>query len=155
MNVKTGPCQEMLLADLLRDFRDGEEHGWQTEFDWLDTHHAHRLDSLMTSVQQVGILTPILLGNDGRVWDGHHRIAVAHRLGIETVPVTRIPSNTNLPCECRCPCSCTHAECFGGWLDEDIINHRNGQTYTASDCCPRCSAYLVETARQRNSGRPW
>lgn len=27
----------------------------------------------------------ILLGNDGRVWDGHHRLIAARRLGIESI----------------------------------------------------------------------
>lgn len=79
------------LDVLLRDYRDGDEHGWQTEFDWLDTHHADRMDMLTTSIQETGIREPILLGSDGRVWDGHHRIAVAHRLGIAVVPVLRLP----------------------------------------------------------------
>lgn len=30
---------------------------------------------------------PVCLGSDGRVWDGHHRIVAAHRLGFETIPV--------------------------------------------------------------------
>ena len=82
-------AEQMALSDLMRDYRDGEEHGWQTEFDWLDEHHAHRMDRLVTSIQAFGIREPILLGDDGRVWDGHHRIYAAHRLALEAVPVTR------------------------------------------------------------------
>ncbi len=26
---------------------------------------------------------PVVLGNDGRVWDGHHRILAARRAGVE------------------------------------------------------------------------
>lgn len=48
---------------------------------------SERLDELATSIQAEGIREPVLLGNDGRVWDGHHRIVVAMRLGIESVPV--------------------------------------------------------------------
>lgn len=29
---------------------------------------------------------PILLGTDGRVWDGHHRLCVADMLGLDAVP---------------------------------------------------------------------
>lgn len=29
---------------------------------------------------------PVLLGNDGRVWDGHHRIVAARRLGFTHIP---------------------------------------------------------------------
>lgn len=30
---------------------------------------------------------PVLLGPDGRVWDGHHRIVAARRLGFAWVPL--------------------------------------------------------------------
>lgn len=83
----------MRLSALLRDYRDGDEHGWAAEFDFLASEHAAKLDLLSTSVQEVGIQVPILLGNDGRVWDGHHRLAVASRLGIATVPVRFIPAS--------------------------------------------------------------
>lgn len=29
----------------------------------------------------------VCLGTDGRVWDGHHRIVAARRLGIELIPL--------------------------------------------------------------------
>lgn len=32
---------------------------------------------------------PILLGSDGRIWDGHHRITAARRLGFDAIPVER------------------------------------------------------------------
>jgi hypothetical protein len=81
----------MPLADLLRDYRDGDEHGWQTEFDWLWSNDGGRMDMLTSSIQRDGIRVPILLGNDGRVWDGHHRIAAADRLGLGSVPVKIVP----------------------------------------------------------------
>src|SRR5690606_22968569 len=42
---------------------------------------------LLTRIREEGIREPILLGTDGRVWDGHHRITVAMHLGLESVPV--------------------------------------------------------------------
>lgn len=42
---------------------------------------------LIEAIRAEGIREPILLGNDGRVWDGHHRITVARHLGIRDVPV--------------------------------------------------------------------
>lgn len=30
---------------------------------------------------------PVCLGPDGRVWDGHHRIVAARRLGFYTIPI--------------------------------------------------------------------
>lgn len=79
--------QHMSLSDVLRDYRDGDERGWEIEFEDLWCEHGHRMDRLYKSVQLVGIREPILLGNDGRIWDGHHRLAVAWRLGLNMVPV--------------------------------------------------------------------
>lgn len=75
------------LAALLQVVRDGDEHGWSVEFDRLWSEQQGYMDMLATSIQQDGIRMPILIGSDGRVWDGHHRLAVADRLGLEAVPV--------------------------------------------------------------------
>lgn len=79
----------MLLMDLLRDYRDGDvlPGGWSEEFDWLRQEHAEDLAALAESIREHGIRTPILLGRDGRVWDGHHRLCVAYDLGITSIPV--------------------------------------------------------------------
>lgn len=74
------------LAAVLAGWRDGDEHGWQTEFDMLRSERQGYIDMLATSVQETGIRLPILLGSDGRVWDGHHRLCVADMLGLDTVP---------------------------------------------------------------------
>ena len=79
--------QMMRTADILSDYRDGDEHGWDVEFEWLDTHHSERLYRLAEDVAANGIRTPITLGHDGRVWDGHHRLYVAQNLGIDSLPV--------------------------------------------------------------------
>jgi ParB-like chromosome segregation protein Spo0J len=53
------------------------------------------LDALTTDIEQHGILVPMSLGfnEEFATLDGNHRIAVALRLGLDTVPVTlsRIP----------------------------------------------------------------
>lgn len=72
---------------VLRDYRDGDELGWYTEFENLHRYHKARLDEIAMSACTEGIRVPILLGNDGRVWDGHHRLCVADGMGIEYVPV--------------------------------------------------------------------
>lgn len=79
----------MPLADVLRDYRDGDEIGWAEEFNYLraSPEHRDRLGRLPLSVVEHGIREPILLGYDGRVWDGHHRLCVADALGIAEVPV--------------------------------------------------------------------
>lgn len=38
---------------------------------------------------------PILLGSDGRVWDGHHRICIAIFSGTHTLPVRIITEGDN------------------------------------------------------------
>lgn len=61
------------------------EWSWQDEYRQLiDRTVTQRL---LADVREVGIKEPILLGTDGRVWDGHHRITVAMHLGIDSVPV--------------------------------------------------------------------
>lgn len=77
----------MPLADLLRDYQDGDERGWPMEFYLLRGTHWAALRHLVESIKAEGIRTPILLGNDGRVWDGHHRLCVADMLGLDEVPV--------------------------------------------------------------------
>lgn len=65
-------------------YRDGDERGWAAEFDWLRTHHADRLAQLHAAVSAAGgIVDPVEVGPDGRVWDGHHRLAIAHDLGLQ------------------------------------------------------------------------
>lgn len=82
--------ETMPLADLFANYKDGDEHGWATEFHLLMGCHALELKALLESVRQDGIKKPILLGNDGRVWDGHHRLCVAKALGLSDVPVERV-----------------------------------------------------------------
>lgn len=77
----------MLLADLLTHYRDGDEHGWGTEFAYLREHHAGRLAVLRADIATNGIQTPIHIGDDARIWDGHHRLCVADELGITDVPI--------------------------------------------------------------------
>lgn len=75
------------LATVLRDYRDGDEHGWDVEFAYLRDEHADRLLDLRRQIETEGITTPVLLGSNGRVWDGHHRLCVAHDLSLTSVPV--------------------------------------------------------------------
>lgn len=76
----------MRLSDLLRDYSDGDGHGWDVEFAYLRRDHASRIDDLARDVLLNGIREPVLLGDDGRVWDGHHRLCVADELGIVDIP---------------------------------------------------------------------
>lgn len=85
-------AREVPLASLLTVFRPGDypERNWAQEFAWLWDNDGPRMDVITTMIQETGFSgfsAPILLGSDGRVWDGHHRLAAAMRLGIDKVPV--------------------------------------------------------------------
>lgn len=79
--------EHMKVADLMRGVQDGDGLTWLGEFDWLRVNHAARLRGLFLSVLQNGIREPLLIGDDGRLWDGHHRLYVAYTLGFTHVPV--------------------------------------------------------------------
>lgn len=91
----------MPLDDVLANYRDGDEHGWQEEFDWLWAREPGYMDRLATSIQEMGMREPILLGNDGRVWDGHHRLAIAQAIGYTPVPVRHVPAGLMTPKQAR------------------------------------------------------
>lgn len=80
----------MALSYLLRTYKDGDEVGWENEFKYLEEIHSHKLDFLINSISLHGIASPIQLGYDKRVWDGHHRLYAAKHLGIRWVPVEKI-----------------------------------------------------------------
>lgn len=77
----------MRPQQVMRDYRPGDPHSWAKEFAWLRENHAAKLRALFGDVLRNGIREPILLGDDGRLWDGHHRLYVAHALGFTHVPV--------------------------------------------------------------------
>ena len=83
-------AEHMGLNDLLKQYRDGDEIGRQNEFDELWSREPAYMDHLCGLINRCGITTPILLGDDGRVWDGHHRLAAAQMLGLESVPIERV-----------------------------------------------------------------
>ena len=75
------------LQDILDNYKDGDEHGWEIEFRFLRLEHSDRIEELSAEVLRDGMKEPVLLGSDDRVWDGHHRLCVADLLGMEYVPV--------------------------------------------------------------------
>jgi len=76
------------IETVIEEWADGDEIGWDAEFEWLEKYDAPRLASLRRDIAANGIREPVLLGTDGRVWDGHHRIYCAHVLGINMIPTT-------------------------------------------------------------------
>ena len=77
----------MRVEELLATVKDGDEHGWETEFRILRETHGHRNRELASSILRTGIREPLLIGDDGRLWDGHHRLYAAYWMGYTHVPV--------------------------------------------------------------------
>jgi hypothetical protein len=60
---------------------------WREEARQLRTGSTEVFDQITSDISCRGVLTPVLLGDDGRVWDGHHRLVAAMYLD----PSLRIP----------------------------------------------------------------
>ncbi|MYS44090.1 ParB N-terminal domain-containing protein [Streptomyces sp. SID5998] len=89
------------LARVLAEVRCGSED-WSWDEEWADLDQRHAATGYLTWLEQQirenGITMPVLIGSDGRLWDGHHRLRVAVRLGIGYVPVKlTTPANAVLP----------------------------------------------------------
>jgi hypothetical protein len=78
----------MPLAALLTDYQDGNQRGWAHEVALVWRHNPAAMTALCDDIAANGMRRPIHLGEDGRIWDGHHRIAAALALDLGTVPVT-------------------------------------------------------------------
>lgn len=72
---------------ILTNITDGDEHGWDAEFEYLLSQHSERIDEIISTAKIRGIIAPILIGPDLRIWDGHHRLCAAVQLGLATIPV--------------------------------------------------------------------
>lgn len=82
------------LARVLSEVRCGSaDWSWEEEWADLDRRHAQTgyLDTLEAQIRERGITMPVLVGSDGRLWDGHHRLRIAVRAGIPYVPVELTP----------------------------------------------------------------
>jgi hypothetical protein len=78
------------LQRVLTEVRCGSQD-WTWEEEWADLDQRHEetgyLVKLEQQIRENGITMPVLIGSDGRLWDGHHRLRIAVRLGIGYVPV--------------------------------------------------------------------
>lgn len=72
---------------------------WADEFAQLWHLETGYMVKLTVDVRDRGILRPIRLGYDGRLWDGHHRLAVACALVLDDIPalLSTDPEWDNLP----------------------------------------------------------
>lgn len=81
------------LAQIVAFWRPGSrEWTWAEEYHDLMTRDGSRTAAILRRVGSEGIgfiddAAPVLLGNDGRVWDGHHRICIALAEGIPELMV--------------------------------------------------------------------
>lgn len=76
------------LVEVLANYEPGsQDWSWRSEFRWLEENHRTQLQELMWSMRQFGQKTPIDLGPDCRIWDGHHRLWAAVQLGWDEVDV--------------------------------------------------------------------
>ena len=84
----------MTLLRLVTEWRPGS-HDWTWPEEYADVMERPETAAIRARVDAEGIgfhdhIAPILLGSDGRVWDGHHRICIAMERGIRTVRVERV-----------------------------------------------------------------
>lgn len=77
----------MAPAVLVAEYEDGNDIGWAAEFEWLWLNHGEQMLELVRDIAVNGIREPVMLGLDGSIWDGHHRIAAACALRLSGIPV--------------------------------------------------------------------
>lgn len=51
----------------------------------------HEFDLLCRSINEDGFTQPVIVGTDGRIVDGEHRWRAAQHLGLESIPIVRVP----------------------------------------------------------------
>lgn len=55
------------------------------------THPAKQVDQLVASIRAFGFVGPILVGEGGDIIAGHGRLLAAKKLGLDSVPIIRLP----------------------------------------------------------------
>ena len=106
------PVRTMTAAEVMEQATPGSGHTWTHELHHLWTEDQYDTLLLLQHVASDGCISePIIIGSDGRLWDGHHRLAVALALQIP-VPVRVVPQPVP-------PCCCA--------------------TLTADTCCQPCA----------------
>lgn len=80
--------QAAMPVDLvMSNYLNGDETSWLIEFAWLLRNEGPKMADLIEDIAKNGVQEPVSLGDDGRVWDGHHRILACKILGLRLVPV--------------------------------------------------------------------
>ena len=52
-----------------------------------------RWTNLETSIRLIGVLVPIIIDKQNRVWDGVHRVYMSRYIGLKTIPAIKIDSS--------------------------------------------------------------
>lgn len=99
---------QIRLAELVERYTPGDGWSWDDEAAELASHPCPSVRNdherphgdpdpgsyqraLERSLRAAGAVErPICLGHDGRVWDGHHRVVAALKLGFDSVPVEAV-----------------------------------------------------------------
>lgn len=91
--VHGGLLETWTLRRVLREYLPGTgPWDWHTEFRLIAHDHVSPgRHILVARLHRMGIQEPILLGRDGRVWDGHYRLWWATHTFVECVPVEVLP----------------------------------------------------------------
>jgi len=81
----------MSLTEITTSWRPGS-YDWTWREEYEDVMKQDRIRGVRDRVNAEGLgfidhIAPILLGNDGRVWDGHHRICLALENNVDSVMV--------------------------------------------------------------------
>jgi ParB-like chromosome segregation protein Spo0J len=73
-------------TEVMATFSPGDEWTWWQEAHYLWTTQTAQMKLLAADIKANGIKEPIVTGDDGRLWDGHHRLVIAAGLGLESIP---------------------------------------------------------------------
>ncbi|MFD9192957.1 ParB N-terminal domain-containing protein [Streptomyces phaeochromogenes] len=144
------------LARILTEVRCGsQDWTWDEEWADLDRRHAETgyLAKLEQDIRTNGITMPVLIGTDGRLWDGHHRLRIAVRLGLGYVPV-ELPAvgeqpDTGTP-EAEAPVAYSgkgRVWCITCPLPADEDVPLTIEAIDPWECCAGCGRYVVDVAR--------
>lgn len=75
-----------MAGDVMTGYRPGSAD-WASRNPWAEEaadtirRNGDHLADLILDIAEDGVHEPVLLGDDGRVWDGHHRIIAARFAG--------------------------------------------------------------------------
>ncbi|WP_045562678.1 ParB N-terminal domain-containing protein [Streptomyces sp. FxanaA7] len=143
------------LQRILTEVRCGSQD-WPWEEEWADLARRHAktgyLDRLEEKIRENGITMPVLIGSDGRLWDGHHRVCIAVRLGIGYVPVEVVPTDNEQTNPAPPDLRCTHCgkpvRLITGTLSKWWVHEPGGNTV----CHPEHAA--ASTRAEPGAGDP-